>query len=312
MINDRIQKLKNGLFANKREVSLERALLYTESYKETEGKSSIIRRAKATTHILNNVEISIRSDELIIGNRTTKPRSGIVSPEMDPYWINEELETIGSRPQDPFFISENDKKTYREVLYPYWAAKSLKDFINTRLTPEVRTPIDLDIYKLNQTDKGQGHIIPNFEKLLKKGLGQIIYDTTELSKKDPTNDFYKASLITLKGSQNHILRYAALAKLNAESEPNENRKVELLEIARISTRISKEKPETFYEACQLLWFLCVILQYESNASSLSLGGFDKYMYPFYENDLNIGVSKETLKEILTCRICTSSITFMFY
>jgi len=300
LISYRILKLKSELFENKREVSLERSLLYTESYKETEGESSIIRRSKATTHILNKVKISIRSEELIIGNRTVKPRSGIISPEMDPYWIIEELDTIGSRPQDPFFISSSDKKIYKEVLYPYWAGKSLKDFINKRLTHEVRTPIDLNIFKLNQTDKGQGHIIPSFEKLLMDGLGQIIYETTELSKKNPNNDFYKACLITLKGSQNHILRYAALAKLNAESEPNENRTVELLEIARISTKISKEKPETFYEACQLLWFLCVILQYESNASSLSLGGFDKYMYPFYLNDLNTGVSEENLKEILTC------------
>ena len=183
MISDRILKLKNALFENKREVSLERAVLYTESYKKTEGESSMIRRAKATAHILENVEISIRENELIVGNRTPKPRSGIISPEMDPYWINDELDTIHDRPQDPFFISEEDKKIYREVLYPYWAGKSLKDFINKRLTPEVRKPSDLDIFKLNQTDKGQGHIIPNFEKLLNSGLGQIIQETLVLSEK---------------------------------------------------------------------------------------------------------------------------------
>ncbi|MGH4138735.1 formate C-acetyltransferase [Clostridium sp.] len=285
---------------NKREVSLERALLYTESYKETVKDSTIIRRAKATSHILANVQISIRAEELIIGNRTSKPRSGIISPEMDSYWINDELDTLGSRPQDPFTISEADKKVYREVLYPYWAGKSLKDFINKRLTPEVRGPVDLDIFKLNQTDKGQGHIIPKFEKLLNYGLGQIINETIDLSEKYPGNDFYKASTITLKASRNHILRYATLAKLSAQEECSERRKAEFLEIARISTKVSSEKPENFYEASQLLWFLCVILQYESNASSLSLGGFDKYMYHFYENDLKNGITKESLREILTC------------
>ena len=300
MISHRIELLKSGLFENKREVSLERSLLYTESYKQTIDETTIIRRAKATAHILHNVEISIRAEELIIGNRTTKPRSGIISPEMDPYWIKDELDTLESRPQDSFIISEEDKKIYREVLYPYWSGKSLKDFINKRLTPEVRGPVDLDIFKLNQTDKGQGHIIPNFEKLLNQGFGQIIHDTLELSEKYPDNDFYKASTITLKASQTHILRYAALAKLSAEGEQNKRRKAEFLEIARISTKISVEKPETFYEACQLLWFLSVILQYESNASSLSLGGFDKYMYPFYENDLKNGITEESLRETLTC------------
>jgi len=300
LISDRINLLKDQLFKNKREVSLERALLYTESYKETEGIAPIIRRAKATAHILSNVEISIRAEELIVGNRTPKPRSGIISPEMDPYWINDELDTIDHRPQDPFIISEEDKKIYREVLYPYWTGKSLKDFINKRLTPEVCVPSDLDIFKLNQTDKGQGHIIPNLEKLLSQGLGQIFNETLALSEKQPGNDFYKASIITLKASQAHILRYAALAKLSAEGDPNKRRQAELLEIARISTKISSEKPDNFYEACQLLWYLCVILQYESNASSLSLGGFDKYMYPFYENDLKSGIMCESLREILTC------------
>lgn len=299
MITDRNQLLKNQLFKNKREVSLERALLYTESYKQTEGQATIIRRAKATAHILDNVEISIRPEELIVCNRTTKPRSGIISPEMDPYWIYEELDILESRPQDPFFISEEDKKIYREVLYPYWKGKSLKDFINIKLTPEVRVPVDLDIFKLNQTDKGQGHIIPNFQKLLSLGLGQILDDTIEISKKYPDNDFYKASLIVLEASERHILRYAALAKSYAERELDVRRQAELLEIARISTKISKEKPESFYEACQLLWYICVILQYESNASSLSLGGFDKYMYPFYEEDLKKGITEENLRETLT-------------
>jgi pyruvate formate-lyase/glycerol dehydratase family glycyl radical enzyme len=300
LISNRIQKLKSELFENRREVSLERALLYTESYKQTEGESSIIRRAKATAHILNNVEISIRDEELIVGNRTLKPRTGIISPEMDPYWINNELDTIDNRPQDPFFISVEDKNIYREVLYPYWTGKSLKDFINKKLTPQVRVPVDLDIFKLNQTDKGQGHIIPNFEKLLNSGLGQIINETLVLSKNHPENEFYEASTIALKASQKHILRYATLAKLSAEGEPNKTRQAELLEIARIATKISVEKPETFYEASQLLWYLCVILQYESNASSLSLGGFDKYMYPFYENDLKSGITDESLRETLTC------------
>ena len=83
MISGRIQKLKNNLFENKREISIERALLYTESYKKTEGEKTIIRRAKATAHILDNVEISIRDEELIIGNRTIKPRSGIISPRSE-------------------------------------------------------------------------------------------------------------------------------------------------------------------------------------------------------------------------------------
>jgi len=296
----RIDFLKNQLFVNKREISLERALLYTESYKKTEDEPVIIRRAKATSNILDKVEISIREGEIIAGNRTIKPRSGIISPEMDPYWIYDELDTIADRPQDTFYISEKDKKTYREVLYPYWRGRSLKDYINSKLTPEVKEASDLKIVKLNQTDKGQGHIIASFERILNLGLESIIEEVKELLEKNPNNEFYKASLIVLNASQKHILRYAGLAESNAVREANIQRKEELLEIARISTKIARKKPETFHEACQLLWYMCVILQYESNASSLSLGGFDKYMYPFYKHDIDRNVSREKLKEILEC------------
>ncbi len=83
--NSRIQRMKEHLFKEKRQISLERALLYTESYRQTEGEETIIRRAKAVAHILANVKISIRAGELLVGNRTVRPRSGILSPEMDPY-----------------------------------------------------------------------------------------------------------------------------------------------------------------------------------------------------------------------------------
>lgn len=298
MIFDRTDFLKKQLFKNKREVSIERALLYTESYKETKGEPVIIRRAKATANVLDKVNISIREHELIAGNRTIKPRSGIISPEMDPYWIYEELNTIENRPQDPFYISEEDKKIYKEVLYPYWKGKSLKDYVNSKLTPDVEEAVNLKIVKLNQTDKGQGHIIADFEKLLSNGLENIINKIRQLSIENPNNDFYKASLIVLKASQRHILRYASLAKSMAVNENNPQRKKELLEIARISEKISSKKPETFYEASQLLWYMCVILQYESNASSLSLGRFDKYMYPYYKHDIERGIPRERIKEIL--------------
>ena len=57
----------------------------------------ILRRAKATAYILEHVEISIRDEELIAGNRTVKPRAGIMSPEMDPYWLLKELDQFPTR-----------------------------------------------------------------------------------------------------------------------------------------------------------------------------------------------------------------------
>lgn len=300
MITKRVKKLKEQLFENKREISLERALLYAESYKKTENEATIIRRAKATSNILENVNISIRPGEIIAGNRTIKPRSGIVSPEMDPYWIYNELDTIENRDQDQFFISHKDKKIYRENLYSYWKDRSMKDFINNKISREVRECVSKDIFKLNQTDKGQGHIIMNFQLVLENGLDKIINRVNDRLEKDKENDYYKAALIVLKAAKRHILRYESLALDYARDENNEKRKKELLEIGRISKKVASKKPETFHEACQLLWYISIIAQYESNASSLSLGRFDQYMYKFYKNDINRGESNEKISELLQC------------
>lgn len=290
----RIEFLKKQLFSEKREISIERALLYTESFKQTECEPIIIRRAKATKHILDNVTISIRKRELIVGNRTIKPRSGIISPEMDPDWIMEELDTIDSRAQDQFVFKARDKKIFKEQLYPYWSKHSMKKHILSKVSPDLKKSIDQDIIKLNQTDKGQGHIIPNYEKMLSMGIERFIEEVETY----PSNSFYKSTIIVIKSLQNHILRYKKITQERLKNVFNEKRRNELIRIIKVLDKIAYSKPESFFEAVQLFWFICIALQYESNASSISIGRFDQYMYPYYKKDLERGVDIEALEEIL--------------
>ncbi|WP_032094037.1 formate C-acetyltransferase [Necropsobacter rosorum] len=299
MTSSRINLLKTALFTGGREISLERAILYTESHKQTEGEPTVIRRAKATANILAKVRIAIRDNELIAGNRTVKPRAGIISPEMDPYWILKELDDFPTRPQDKFTISEKDKQYYRQHLYPYWEKRSMKDFINAQIPTDVRDAENKRIFSINQTDKGQGHIIIDYPRLLQNGLGELVSELTALCEQQPDNHFYQAVLILLKASQQHILRYVNLARKMASACNDEKRRAELLRIAEISEFIIDNKPTDFYEACQLFWYMNIILQYESNASSISLGRFDQYMLPFYQASLTKGESTADLKEYLT-------------
>ena len=297
-MNERIEFLKKELFRNKREISIERAVLYTESHKQTENLPEIIRRAKATENILKKMEIGIREKEIIAGNRTIKPRAGIISPEMDPYWILKEIDTIDTRPQDRFIFKEDDKKIFLEELYTYWEKKSLKDSLNAVIPPYIRNAVNEKIVNLNQTDKGQGHIIPDFEEVLKKGYQNIKKELEENLKKDSENDFFKASLIVLNATIEHIRRYEKLARELAEKENDPDRKYELEIISRVSGKIATEPAETFLEALQLLWYTSIVLQMESNASSISLGRIDQYLYPYYKKDIEKGESKEKLKEYL--------------
>ncbi|HHD7489927.1 TPA: formate C-acetyltransferase [Klebsiella oxytoca] len=297
-MTNRTQRLKDRLFANPREISLERALLYTASHKQTEGEPVMIRRAKATAWILDHVQISIRDDELIAGNRTIKPRAGIMSPEMDPYWLLKELDQFPTRPQDRFNISEEDKRIYREELFPYWENRSMKDFINAQMTDEVKNAVSTQIFSVNQTDKGQGHIIIDYPRLLENGLAALVAEIKAVRQQHPQNSFYQAVLILLEASQRHILRYAALADEMAADCADEQRRKELETIANISRHNAVHRPEDFWQACQLFWYMNIILQYESNASSISLGRFDQYMLPYYQASLNRGQDPQFLQELL--------------
>ena len=104
---DRITRLVNHLFEKMPQVESERAVLVTESYKQTENLPIILRRSRAFRHILENIPIVIRPDELVVGSATKAPRSCQTFPEFSFEWLEAEFDTIEKRTADPFYISED-------------------------------------------------------------------------------------------------------------------------------------------------------------------------------------------------------------
>ena len=90
----RIDRLIATLFAKMPEIEPARAKLITESYKETENEPMIIRRAKAFAHILENIPIIIREDELVVGSTTLAPRGCQTYPEFSYEWLEAEFDTV--------------------------------------------------------------------------------------------------------------------------------------------------------------------------------------------------------------------------
>lgn len=116
---DRITRLVEHLYAKMPEIESARAVLVTESYKQTENEPLIIRRAKAFEHILKNIPIIIREDELIVGSSTIAPRGCQTFPEFSYEWLEAEFETVATREADPFYISDKTKKELKEA-NSYW------------------------------------------------------------------------------------------------------------------------------------------------------------------------------------------------
>ena len=286
--SERILNLKERMLNEERYVSMEQAVLITESYKENENLPRPIQRAHALEKALLNIGIKIDPDEIIVGNRTSGVRGGVVSPEAGISWVDKELDTIDKRPQDRFKIRPEDTVIFREKILPYWKGKSLEDFVAERHGEEFSSM--KKVVKINQTDHAQGHICPDTKLWLQKGPAGLLKDAEEkyASADDEKKEFYQSVIISLSAVCRFIQRYSQLALVLAESEENDKREGNLKEIARICDKISTEAPESFREAVQLTWFLYVCLQMESNASSFSPGRADQYLYPFFERDIKSG------------------------
>ena len=106
----------------------ERALLITESYRETEGQPMVLRRAKALERILANMSIFIEKDQLIVGNQAGQVRAAPIFPEYSIDWVIEELDQFDQRSGDVFAISEDAKEKLRGI-QAFWQGKTHQEAV---------------------------------------------------------------------------------------------------------------------------------------------------------------------------------------
>ncbi|MBQ9965177.1 MAG: glycyl radical protein [Clostridia bacterium] len=308
-MSPRIPALKDFLFEGRPEISADRAVLLTESYKQTEGQPMVIRRAKAFANILEKLPIVIRPLELIVGSASKAPRGCQVFPEYSYEWLLSEFETVATRSADPFYISEETKKTLSEV-YPYWKGKTTSELATSYMAPEALTAIEHNIFTVgNYFYNGIGHVTVDYGKILKSGFKGIIDEVKAAQNKLCITDsdyasrsaFLESVLISCEAVINYAERYATLAKQMAATESNAARKQELLKIAENCERVPRYGAESFYEACQSFWFVQLLLQIESSGHSISPGRFDQYMNPYFEADFRAGkITREAAQELVDC------------
>ncbi|MEG0630480.1 MAG: formate C-acetyltransferase/glycerol dehydratase family glycyl radical enzyme [Christensenellaceae bacterium] len=292
----RIENLRTKMLKQPRYVSIEQAKIITSVYKNNPNLTAQMKRALSLKEALLNLEITIDKDELIVGNRTKESGAGVVFPEAGINWLKTEIDSLPTRPQDRFFVKEEDKEFFFNELVPFWEGKTLEDKIGEELPQEIK---DCEVVgKLNQQDHAQGHICPDVSKWLKLGPIQIMKAAQEKANAadEDKKEYYLSVAVVLEAACAFIKRYANLSRQMAENEMNGESKKNLVEIAQCCENISENPPKTYREALQSVWFLFVILQLESNASSFSPGRADQYLYPYYMNDINAG--RETLQSIL--------------
>ena len=306
---ERIGKLVADLFAKMPEIESARAILITESYRKTEGKPMVLRRALAFSHILKNLPITIRPGELVVGSTTLAPRGCQTYPEFSWEWLQAEFDTVETREADPFYIAETTKKELREA-NAYWKGKTSSELADAYMTPETHKAIEHNIFTTgNYYYNGIGHYTCQYDKVIRIGLSGIMKEAaTELYGMKPGDGNYarkstmlQAVILSCQAVIDYAARYAALAEEMAKGEADATRKQELLQIAENCRNVPGNGAKTFWEACQSFWFIQQTLQIESSGHSISPGRFDQYMNPLFQSDLAAGrITREFGQELIDC------------
>ncbi len=305
-MNKRIHKLREELFADIPEICPERAVIFTEAMKKSEGAPIVKRRAQAFYEVLDKMTIYTREGELIVGNQSSSLRGAPVFPEYSVQWIIDEFNGnpyhFNERPCDKFKYTEDTKIKLLKTI-EYWKDRCQIKNVWENLPENARTA-----WEINAIDdgwcaaSGLGNLLPDHDMVLKHGLEYIIakaeqrIQNLDLTEPGTINQYWflQAVVTANKAVINFASRYAELLKAEALVCSDLIRKKELLTMSENCKRVPAKPAESFWQAVQTVWFIQLVLHIETNGHAISLGRFDQYLYPYYKNDIQKGIINNEL------------------
>ncbi|GAB6145909.1 glycyl radical protein [Desulfocicer niacini] len=307
---NRINKLRDRVVNATPTMDIENALILTESFKKTEALPREMRKAQAFKDVCTKKTITIWDNELIVGCSGKMARGGVLCADVCWSVLDKELETISNRPYDPFYISDEDKKLFKDVIKPYWLGRSNFEKWEAQAPKDI---VDLKenavIYIDRKAVRGPGELTPAYDELLREGMdGIIAYIEQKKSEYDlskpnhyPRIAYLNAMITAAEGMKILGERYREEALRLAAEETDETRRGELEKIAEVFSQIPARPARNFHEAIQFVYLYHSSIFMEQNAASYNLGRIDQYLYPYYKADLEAGrISPEHAQELFDC------------
>jgi len=305
---ERTLRMKSKLIKAPHEICVERARLFTESYKKTKGENPIIRFAKAMDFYLTNMTIKIWEDGYIVGNRCIKYVGTPMYPEARIDTIEQDIDNYDTRPVQKLLLTKQERELVREKLIPYWKNEEItvQERFQSYLNPDVKGIMEKLVFAIDvELSSGIGHFFPGHENILKTGINGLIEKATRRLNKN-SNDidkktFLESVIILLSAAKKFIQRFSSLAREMAKKEHDPARQEELYEISEICNNISSKPPKNFEEALQLIYFTHLICGLEDGGFAISVGRLDQYLYPYYLVDMQErNITREKVQFLIEC------------
>ncbi|MDX1829546.1 MAG: trans-4-hydroxy-L-proline dehydratase [Lutibacter sp.] len=309
-MNERIQKLRKISFETEPSLSIERALIQTQFYKENFGKySTPVLRALNFLEICKQKTIYLGEGELIVGERGPKPKCVPTFPELTCHSV-EDFHVLNTREMQRYTISQEDIDTYEKEVISYWNGKTMRERIFSYVPTEWSDLYEAGLFTEFMEQRAPGHTALD-GKIYEKGMLDFKKEIQEqLNKLDFLNDpeatDKKEQLDGMKISCDAAIifaeRHAELAEEQAKTETDPKRIKELQNITEVCRWVPANAPRNFHEAIQMYWFVHLGTITELNGwDAMNPGHFDQHLTPFYEKELAEGtLTREEAKELLSC------------
>ncbi|HOT45157.1 MAG TPA: formate C-acetyltransferase/glycerol dehydratase family glycyl radical enzyme [Spirochaetota bacterium] len=290
----RVDTLRWRIIEAPQEVCVERARYLTEAMKQHWDQHPLTRMSLAFEHILKNISVIIRDDEVIVGCRTSKLKGAPLFPENKSLWIEGDLENFDVRALQRALITGEEKKELAEEMLPFWKGRTVEDRMKELMPADILEDMDKYIFTMMlEITYGIGHFTMAHDRVLARGLRGVIEDAegtmAALSPADREGEkglFYDAVIRSCRAVISFARRYADLALAMAEKERDRARAAELMEVARVCGRVPEYPAETLHEAVQSVYFIHLVAQIESGGNSISLGRIDQILFPYYKKDVD--------------------------
>lgn len=322
VLTPRLQKLKREWEEAEPQVYVDDTLLFTESWRETEGLPLDIRWAKALEKRLLECPVVIRDGEIVVGSLTKFIRGNGTLCAMKPREILEMCEkgkfARKTSDTESTKITPGDLEALRADA-EYWighipGVSTVNAALEYDMGPEVfdllfdtgcvfegrgvRYKMDRGLFQ-NYSAYGGG-VAQVSARCIGVGLNHVIglcqkeRERMMLEGDERSHGsaqflrkywLLEACIISCRAFIRYAERHASLARSQAAKETRGWRKAELLRIAEACERCPAEPPRDFFEAVQCVRLYHLVCWKESSdRPEVPIGRLDQILNPYYEKD----------------------------
>ncbi|MFI5166847.1 MAG: trans-4-hydroxy-L-proline dehydratase [Thermoanaerobaculales bacterium] len=309
-MNERTARLRQESLDAVPTISVERAELLTEFYRENLGRwSAPVLRARAFRFLCERKTIWIGEGELIVGERGPRPKAVPTFPELTCHSV-EDLLILDTRPKTSYRVPPDCLAAYEKTIIPFWRGRSLRDRMFALLPTEWRAAYDAGVFTEFMEQRAPGHTVLD-GKIYGKGMldfkADIAHSLAALDlTADPEAYDKREQLVAMDIACDAAIlfakRHAALAEQMAAEQSDPMRRAELERIAAVCRHVPAHAPRDPHEALQAYWFCHLGVITELNGwDAFNPGHLDQHLLPFYRRGLADGsLTEASARELIEC------------